>query len=1447
MQMPDSLPFHLVAKEELEAIDRRRTEACGAVPSDALKDRLDKYEKGETGAAADLPGSAAEQQRKTRTVRLAALDHHLAGLSFSGGGIRSATFAVGILQGLASLGLLRRFDYVSTVSGGGYAGAWLAAWIKRDGDPSNVESLLKPSRVQNAQADRGVYKENDVRKEYLKKDVVVDEEPEPLYHLREYSSFMMPRPGAFSPDTWTIIAIWVRNFLVNLLVLLPITMLAVVLARLTVWGYSERAWSGAILGLGIASFYFYFKAFLKNAEGTGEIRARAAGQIKDKSWLINQKDFYSEIVLFMLLAGVGFTLSYPTLGPMFVEWIVNNTPLYHIPDEYKDIRSLVVHMVLFGGSLGGIATFFGFYFHSGGWFRVRVVLAATVSGAIGGLLLYLSGIHLLSPTSFNAIDRAVFAPPISLSMMVASMVAEVALIGWRVDEAEREWWARLSAVLLLAAMAWAVAFGTILYLPELFLAAKHWALKSAITAGWIGVTIAGVQAGRTLLGQLKGVSIRLSVVAAVAPLIFLAGLLCAVSLLVALLISSFAPDGVFRYRESLMHGDFWALLKVTGIALVVLLIGWKIVDVNLFSLNSMYVNRLVRCYLGASRPQERWGPQDEKRGRWGESPDPRRGGGAPIRSQGVFARGNLVTGFDLGDDLPLKDLSISLEPGQMPYRGPFPLINTSLNLVAGKDLALRDRKCAPFIFTPLHCGSKVTGYTYVAPDTHAAKPDETTRYSQFTLGRVIAISGASVDPNMNVYQSAGLTALLTVLNARLGYWVENPKAPGRSSQTSSAEGPSYAKLLVAELLGKTDENSQYVHLSDGGHFENLGVYELIRRRCRYIVACDAGEDDTASDENLANLVRLCRIDFGIRLALDTDPLKLGLPGRLASSHVVIGKIRYDDVDNGQMPGILIYVKITMTGDEPTDVQNYASLHSRFPNDFSDLRQTFDEAQFESYRALGDHIARVVFEDSVKTLRTMNEELWPGEARFRAAKERFAQAELRLATAETELAKAKAAEQAPPGRASRILKRIQSVGQKAVTPTVAVTKESAQRTRDQARKEYDQALRALEIDENYIQINQKLFATVRNRWSDQVPDQIETYLESTKAWIELQRDLRNDPRLADLSRDLYPERLAMLDLTASRTEGGNGLAYHDTPAERERAELHAVGQMLQIMEDSWSRLRLEGSHDLPMHRGWMNVFRRWSNTEAFHRLWPSLCSEFSVEFVEFCRSELHLIALPTLQQLGKGVLPSLHDNTPTDPAGFLALLDKQPHGPDYAAIFQLAAEFEREWPARANSSKLEPGIVDLLKTVLHEKNGKQNPLAWLVRHTTLAKTTSSPVDQLAAGIMLCRPWDSATYPKDGVLEFFVWIRPVLRSCGIGTRCVADALEAIKKEKPGKEIRVRYRAWKFGGGSAMAVDAWRSFFSLYDFRDIENRPEYQTGDEQVLSLKLTDRPTRTSKAR
>ena len=143
-------------------------------------------------------------------------------------------------------------------------------------------------------------------------------------------------------------------------------------------------------------------------------------------------------------------------------------------------------------------------------------------------------------------------------------------------------------------------------------------------------------------------------------------------------------------------------------------------------------------------------------------------------------------------------------------------------------------------------------------------------------------------------------------------------------------GPRFGFYLFEELFGRTNAKSRYVYLSDGGHFENLGVYELIRRRCRYIVVCDAGEDPALAFWDLGSLVRKCREDLGVRIEIDIAPLLKQRGSGKSRWHCAVGKIRYDDIDASAIPGMLLYIKPSLTGDEPTDVRNYVVDHPNSP-------------------------------------------------------------------------------------------------------------------------------------------------------------------------------------------------------------------------------------------------------------------------------------------------------------------------------------------------------------------------------------------------------------------------------------------------------------------------------------------------------------------------------------
>ena len=156
-----------------------------------------------------------------------------------------------------------------------------------------------------------------------------------------------------------------------------------------------------------------------------------------------------------------------------------------------------------------------------------------------------------------------------------------------------------------------------------------------------------------------------------------------------------------------------------------------------------------------------------------------------------------------------------------------------------------------------------------------------------------------------------------------------------------------------------------MYLSDGGHFDNLGIYELVRRRCRLIIACDAGADHTYSFTDLALVVEKCRVDFGAKIDIDlselipTAPLFPGDTAKRASDKKFsVGLIQYA---NGQT-GNLIYIKPCLDMKLPKDILAYAKAAATFPHQ-STADQFFDEAQFESYRELGylcaDAAARTV--------------------------------------------------------------------------------------------------------------------------------------------------------------------------------------------------------------------------------------------------------------------------------------------------------------------------------------------------------------------------------------------------------------------------------------------------------------------------------------------------------
>ncbi|MFI5457641.1 MAG: hypothetical protein ACHRXM_19535 [Isosphaerales bacterium] len=991
----DASSFCHVLQDELDLIRerRRRVEDASAAGSGGRGELAVDSRSGPAGAARG-PDGPRDVDSSTREARLRALNEQTTGLALSGQGIRGATFSIGFLQGLASLGLIRRFDYLSAVSGGGCAAAWLAAWIKREGgDPENVERQLAPSRIEGARATR----------QYLATGEVVDQEPEPLSHLRSSTGSLFPRAGIFSTDDWTGISSWARNVMIHMVVLLPLLVLVVAGARLVVGLYvlfgrlteldqlaalfdsrlGAPMFVAGVVALGLMFLVGALVLGLAFSSITRSVRQfrRADPRLPvepdpgDPVALVNR-----QIATPVLAAALLFSLCLRPIWMGLGELVGN----FGFGPETGDLFSFrtLIGVVLAQFTLLGWPNILGFAAIVGGLLtwrtsrssagedaarRTKFIGASFAAGVTGGaLFVLLEGLF----RWFRQLGRldlmATLVPSLALLIVVAALVVEAAVLSRAAGVAERAWRAAVSAVLTKRAIDWIAGMATILYLPGVVFAGGGLA-RAAIAAGWLGAAAFGLLAGRYALARRESaLAGRLTRLASVAAQVFFVGLLGATALLVSLLAnmpSLTAPggndDGPFSYYLRGALGTSILTLLMIAVAFGILyVLARRLIDVNLFSRCALDADRLTRCYLGASRPIPGW------RARWSQPRDPRVSTGAPSLSDPAGEPAlpprnpDPLTGSDPADDLELRALCIGRksDDGRV-YWGPHLLFNTTRSAGEHGAIGRLDLEGEPFLLSPLYCGSQSFGYARTENSRPAGAAD-----SNLSLGRAVAIAGAAGGGGMGSLPPGPLTALFTLFSARPGCWIEKPKADGWA-----AADPRYADLPVTASHGLAGGGGDFVYLTDGGEFEGLGVYELIRRRCRYIVAVHAGRDGGTPDAGLATLIRRCRIDFGLRIEIDTRPLQQAGPDGPSSAHVAIGQVHYGDVDQGGMPGVFVYIKPSMTGDEPPDIQPDARNQARFPIQAADFRRELYDRQFENARSLGNHIANAVFGAAVTRL------------------------------------------------------------------------------------------------------------------------------------------------------------------------------------------------------------------------------------------------------------------------------------------------------------------------------------------------------------------------------------------------------------------------------------------------------------------------------------------------
>jgi hypothetical protein len=819
----------------------------------------------------------------------------LIGVALSGGGIRSATFALGLLQALASARLLRSIDYLSTVSGGGYCGAFLGAlYCRTPGGAVAVDAVEQSLRDDSSPA---------------------------VSWLRENGRYLAPGGGG---DVLAAVAWTVRNWLAVHITMGAYFLAIFLLLQLSTGWISERLRHGlnlnsqpfdplwllplAVLLLCVAPLaacYWLIADSQGGPHSAAHQRSLWPALLPMYAYLVVLAGCYSLIGRDGLVSWLAALLTLTILLSLVAYIVIAIWTWRQTRGSDGELQSLDRRTMLRNLSTDWL----------GGWVGVMLglVCLALVDMCGGWLYSHFKGQHSLA-TWLTGLSSMTVIPP--LAQKLAKMAGGRAKMSELVESHWNLVWAALALVLgFVLLVVWnALAHAIIAWLPD----GESWVVWSAVL--WLAILIA--LAGNTL---------------------------------------SF---------------------------------------INRSSLESFYQARLTRAYLGASN-QERRDPANA------DVSDAIAGDGMTMSQYQPHARG-----------------------------GPLHLINVTINeTVDGRsNIEQRDRKGLPLAIGPAGVSAGVRHHALwcrgtllsIAPRTgfriFPKRPAKaaTTGHGlmaqpvaaspivpeSLDLGNWTAISGAAASTGTGMNTSFGLSLLCGLANVRLGYWWNSgidPRARDQIGPPGSAghREPGRSTPALAQRLGEAvyrllpvycallDEWTarfhgparRYWNLSDGGHFENLGVYELLRRRLPLIIASDAECDPNYQFGDLARLVRKARTDFGAHITiLNREELEMlgpeiadlcgelhaigpqDSPGQPAFSKRVAALARIEYSSEPPAPpgqaatGWLIVIKAAVTGQEPVDVLDYHRQNPGFPQQ-STLEQFFDEAQWESYRCLGQFIGQ----------------------------------------------------------------------------------------------------------------------------------------------------------------------------------------------------------------------------------------------------------------------------------------------------------------------------------------------------------------------------------------------------------------------------------------------------------------------------------------------------------
>ncbi|PYS77613.1 MAG: hypothetical protein DMF70_16335, partial [Acidobacteria bacterium] len=667
------------------------------------------------------------------------------------------------------------------------------------------------------------------------------------YNLRVYANYLDPKKGLMSADSWTLIAIYMRNLFLNWCVFIPAIMAFLLLPRL---------WVAIVKTPYLDAHTFALIGFISGVIALSYI---SLGLPSSKVKALNRND--SWFVVFGLVPLVAMAMSLTAYWshiheeaevPTPWDFIVFGAEMAIVPV----ILTVIAHFLatraeraeaLTKGQAGLLARKFGYNLVALGLIGIAFAVSSYLVATIVRAQTFRPPLNM---TGAHSLLYASLAVPAFLIILSGAGTLIAGFTSYFTDVDDQEWWARVGAWILIVSIGWSLFHLLVLFGPLLFVEVQQLIVNQTWTwASLKGLITAAVGIGSGAISLLGGYSSKSPahgseeqgedaspsfISAALLPVsaaIFFAFIILVLAQVTNLLLAVGWKALVLNLTNPVEFANNTPGRAVVLMALVLIALGallGRMINTNKFSLHYFWRNRMMRAYLGASR-----------------DPDER----AKTR--------NKFTDFDNKDNLRMFQLK----------QKPMHMVNVTLNLAGGDKLAWQDRRAESFTMSPLHCGSYWLGYR--DSKDYALNRDN----EGISLATAVALSGAAASPNMGYMMTSPIVRfIMTLFNIRLGFWLGNPGPDGDATYNLDSPRES-VRPIVEEALGRTDDKNPYVYLSDGGHFENFGLYEMVLRRCRFIVISDASTDTGYAYESLAMAIRQIRVDFGV--PIDMSVMKFG--------------------------------------------------------------------------------------------------------------------------------------------------------------------------------------------------------------------------------------------------------------------------------------------------------------------------------------------------------------------------------------------------------------------------------------------------------------------------------------------------------------------------------------------------------------------------------------------